>query len=123
MLKTGLLLGSFFSLITIVLGAFGAHALKDQLSEYSRSIYEKAVLYQMFHSLGILLITILNQYIDKFDLSLSIWLFSLGIILFSGSLYILAVTQVKWLGAITPIGGLLFIFGWAVVFYKTIANL
>ena len=56
----------------------------------------------MFHSLGILFIAILNQYIENIDLSLSIWMFTFGIILFSGSLYILAVTEIKWLGAITP---------------------
>ena len=124
MLKTGLLLGSFFALLTIVLGAFGAHALKDQLNEYGKTIYEKAVLYQMFHSLGILFVAILNQYIDSVNFVSSIWLFSIGILLFSGSLYILAITQIKWLGAITPIGGVLFIFGWALVFYKTLtANL
>jgi len=122
MLKTGLLLGSFFSLLTIVLGAFGAHALKDQLNEYGKSIYEKAVLYQMFHSLGILLVAMLNQFIDGVDLTLSIWFFTIGILLFSGSLYILAVSQVKWFGAITPIGGVLFIAGWAYLFYKTLTT-
>ena len=124
MLKTGLLLGSFFALLTIVLGAFGAHALKDQLNEYGKSIYEKAVLYQMFHSLGILFVAILNQYIEGVNFASSIWLFSIGILLFSGSLYILALLQVKWVGAITPIGGVFFIVGWALVFYKTLtANL
>ena len=124
MLKTGILLGSFFSLMTIVLGAFGAHALKEQLSEYGQSIYEKAVLYQMFHSLGILFVAILNQYIDGVNFISSIWLFSIGIVLFSGSLYILAISQIKWVGAITPMGGVLFIVGWALVFYKTLtANL
>ena len=124
MLKTGLLLGSFFALLTIVLGAFGAHALKDQLNEYGKTIYEKAVLYQMFHSLGILFVAILNQYIDGVNFISSIWLFSIGIVLFSGSLYILAISQIKWVGAITPMGGVLFIVGWALVFYKTLtANL
>ena len=122
MLKTGLLLGSFFALMTIFLGAFGAHALKDQLNEYGKSIYEKAVLYQMFHSLGILFVAILNQYIEGVNFASSIWLFSIGIVLFSGSLYILAITQIKWLGAITPIGGVLFIVGWALVFYKTLTS-
>ena len=119
MLKTGLLLGSFFALMTVVLGAFGAHALKDQLSEYGKSIYEKGIFYQMFHSLAILLTVILNQHLEGINFSLSIWFFSLGIILFSGSLYILAVTQIKWLGAITPIGGLLFIAGWGLIFFKS----
>ena len=120
MLKTGLLLGSFFSLMTIAIGAFGAHALKDQLNEYGKSIYEKAVLYQMFHALSILIVSLINAFLDKSDLSIVIWCFAIGIILFSGSLYILSITQIKWLGAITPIGGLLFIVGWVLLFYKTL---
>ena len=122
MFKTGLLLGSFFSIATVVIGAFGAHALKDQLSIYGKSIYEKGVFYQMFHSLGILFIAILNQYIENIDLSLSIWMFTFGIILFSGSLYILAVTEIKWLGAITPFGGMFFIIGWAILFFKVLSS-
>ena len=120
MLKTGLLLGSFFALLTVVVGAFGAHALKEQLSEYGKSIYEKGVFYQMFHSLSILLIAIVNQYVEVVDYSLSIWCFTVGIILFSGSLYILALTQIKWLGAITPIGGVMFILGWFLLFFKVL---
>tara|TARA_Y100000590_G_C15479890_1_gene923554 strand:- start:368 stop:742 length:375 start_codon:yes stop_codon:yes gene_type:complete len=119
MLKTGILIGSFFSLMTIVLGAFGAHALKDQLNEYGKSIYEKAVLYQMFHSIAIFVVAILNQFIDSTNLILIVWIFVAGIILFSGSLYMLAITQIKWLGAITPIGGMLFIVGWIFLLYKT----
>ena len=119
MLKTGILIGSFFSLMTIVLGAFGAHALKDQLNEYGKSIYEKAVLYQMFHSIAIFVVAILNQFLDSTNLILIVWIFVAGIILFSGSLYMLAITQIKWLGAITPIGGMLFIVGWIFLLYKT----
>ena len=118
MLKTGLLLGSFFALTAVVLGAFGAHALKDQLSEYRKSIYEKGIFYQMFHSLAILLVALLNQYFEGTDFSVCLWLFSIGIILFSGSLYILSLTQIKWLGAVTPIGGVLLIVGWTVIFLK-----
>lgn len=122
MFKTGILLGSFFSLATIVLGAFGAHALKEQLSEYGQSIYEKAVLYQMFHSLSIFIVTLLNQYFDSVNLTIVIWLFVVGIVLFSGSLYLLAITQIKWLGAITPIGGVLFIVGWGFLFFKILST-
>ena len=120
MIKTGLLLGSFFAFLTVVLGAFGAHALKEQLSEYGKTIYEKGILYQMFHSLAIFMVAILNQNSESIDYSISIWCFAAGIILFSGSLYILALTQIKWLGAITPIGGLLFIIGWIIIFFKTL---
>ena len=120
MVKIGLLSGSLFALLSIVFGAFGAHALKDHLSQYSASVYEKAVLYQMFHALGILLVTILGSQIDSVDFSSSIYFFIAGIVLFSGSLYILAITDIKWLGMITPIGGMLFIVGWFLVLLKSI---
>ena len=121
MLKSGLLSGSIFASLSIILGAFGAHALKDQLSAYSLAIYEKAVLYQMFHSLGILLLTAIAKNMDVLDFSFSIWCFIVGIILFSGSLYILALTNIKWLGMITPIGGTLFIIGWFLVIFKSLS--
>jgi len=120
MLKIGLLSGSIFALLSIIFGAFGAHALKDHLSQYSTSVYEKAVLYQMFHALGILLVTMLGSQIDSVDFSSSIYCFIAGIILFSGSLYILAITDMKWLGMITPIGGMLFIIGWFLILLKSI---
>ena len=121
MLKIGLLSGSIFASLSIILGAFGAHALKDQLSAYSLAIYEKAVLYQMFHSLGILLLTAIAKNMDVLDFSFSIWCFIVGIVLFSGSLYILALTNIKWLGMITPIGGTLFIIGWFLVIFKSLS--
>ena len=120
MFKTGILLGTFLAFMTVVLGAFGAHALKEQLSAYGQSVYDKAIFYQMFHSLAILFVSTLQYSISDLDLSICIWLFFLGIILFSGSLYILALTNIKWLGAITPIGGMLFIVSWLIIFYKVL---
>ena len=121
MLKIGLLSGSIFASLSIIFGAFGAHALKDQLSAYSLAVYEKAVLYQMFHSLGILLLTAIAKNMDILDFSSAIWCFIVGIILFSGSLYILAMTNVKWVGMITPIGGTFFIIGWFLVLFKSLS--
>ena len=118
MLKTGLIIGSFFSLLTVVLGAFGAHALKSHLTEYVQSIYDKAVFYQMFHSIGIFIVTFIGNYYSSINISLIIWAFVLGIVLFSGSLYILAVTKIRWLGMVTPIGGTFFIIGWGMLFFK-----
>tara|TARA_B100000029_G_scaffold392492_1_gene389502 strand:+ start:188 stop:556 length:369 start_codon:yes stop_codon:yes gene_type:complete len=118
MFKTGLILGTFFSLSTVVLGAFGAHALKEQLTEYGQSIYDKAVFYQMFHAIGIFIVTIIGNYYSSFNISIIVWAFVLGILLFSGSLYILAVTKIKWLGMITPLGGTFFIIGWGMLIYK-----
>jgi len=100
------------------MGAFGAHVLKDKLSEYSMSVYDKAVLYQFFHAFGILFVAILNQLFNTKEFNICGILFIVGILLFSGSLFILAITDIKWLGAITPIGGGLFIISWIILFIK-----
>ena len=118
MFKTGLILGAFFSLFTVVLGAFGAHTLKEQLTEYGQSIYDKAVFYQMFHAMGIFVVTFVGDYYSSINTLIIIWAFALGIVLFSGSLYILALTKIKWIGMITPIGGMFFIVGWGMLIFK-----
>ena len=118
MFKIGLIIGSLYCLLTVILGAFGAHALKDSLDEYEKSIFDKAVLYQIFHGIGILIVSIINDSFNEVDFSLVIWLFTFGILIFSGSLYILAITKAKWLGMITPVGGFLFIFGWLILIIK-----
>jgi len=120
MTKTLLLSGLFFCGFSVLMGAFGAHALKDKLSEYSMSIYDKAVFYQVFHAIGILFVSILGQIFNTQDFNISGWFFIIGILLFSGSLFILSVTGLKWLGAITPIGGVMFILGWFLLFFKVL---
>jgi len=104
---------SFLMLLGVVLGAFGAHALKGTLSEDGKTVYQTAVLYHLVHGLGLFAVGWLatlrphEPLIDKAG-----WAFVLGIILFSGSLYLLSVTGVKKLGIITPFGGLAFLLGW-----------
>ena len=120
MVKSLFLSGIFFCCLSVIMGAFGAHVLKDKLSEYSMSIYDKAVFYQVFHAIGIFIITILGQLFNTQDFNISGWLFVIGILLFSGSLFILSVTGIKWLGAITPIGGVMFIVGWFLLFFKVL---
>ena len=100
--------------LAVGMGAFGAHGLKNRLDVYSMSVYEKAVFYHFVHALGILLVAALSR---TGALSISAegrvaWLLLIGIIIFSGSLYALAISGVRILGAITPIGGLAFIAGW-----------
>lgn len=119
MFKVGLISGSIFSMLSVILGAFGAHYLKNTLSEYSLSIFQTGVFYQFIHSLGILFIALLSHSLDNININLSIWFFISGIFLFSGSLYLLALTDVKWLGAITPIGGMFFILGWFTLIIKS----
>jgi len=101
-------------MLAVMLGAFGAHALKGRLDDYALSVFQTAVQYHFYHTLALLAvgILVLSQG-DSALLRSSGWLFVLGLILFSGSLYILSFTGLRWLGAITPLGGLAFIAAWA----------
>ena len=112
MVKFWLISGALLGVLSVALGAFGAHALKNILDEYGHTIYDKAVRYQMFHAAAILIVGILQQIFKKNNFAPAGWAFLFGTIIFSGSLYILSVTGMKWLGAITPIGGTAFVFGW-----------
>jgi len=105
-------MASLMGALVVALGAFGAHALKGKLGAYGESIYAKAVLYQMLHVAGLLAVGLISWAKPDIKIDFSGWAFSAGIFLFSGSLYLLAMTGVKWLGAITPVGGLSFIAGW-----------
>jgi len=98
----------------VTLGAFGAHGLRARLDEYSLGVYETAVLYHFVHALGLLAVPLLVRagLVDQRAARWACWLLLGGIVLFSGSLYVLAVTGVTMLGAVTPIGGLGFIAGW-----------
>ena len=114
MTQLSVLLGAFGGLTGVIFGAFGAHALRNRFDDYSMGVFETAVQYQFYHSLalvavGLLLLSSPNSGL----LRLSTAMFALGIVLFSGSLYLLSFTGTKWLGAITPLGGLAFIVGWA----------
>lgn len=114
MAKLFLTLASLGGMTAVMLGAFGAHALKNRLDEYSLGVFETAVQYHFFHSFALLAVGVIAlQQPHTTLLKSSGWLFLLGIVVFSGSLYLLSITGVKWLGAITPLGGLAFIAGWA----------
>ncbi len=113
MAKLFITLASLSGMLAVVLGAFGAHGLRGRLDDYAMGVYETAVQYHMYHSLALLAVGViaLGQPHTAM-LKSSGWLFLVGILIFSGSLYLLALTGVKWLGAITPLGGLAFIAGW-----------
>ena len=113
-----LMIGAISGCLVVVMGAFGAHALQDILDDYGKSIYNKAVLYHMFHSIALLILGLINKIQPEISLSISGLSFLFGIILFSGSLYILAITGIKSLGMITPIGGVLFIIGWIFLIFR-----
>jgi uncharacterized membrane protein YgdD (TMEM256/DUF423 family) len=118
MMKVFLISGSVFCMLSVLLGAFAAHGLKNTLSDYALGIFKTAAEYQMSHGLALIAVAILLQWNSK--LHLVGWFFIAGIILFSGSLYLLALTGWKWLGPITPLGGLCFIIGWAMLLYIAI---
>ncbi|HSE39954.1 MAG TPA: DUF423 domain-containing protein [Acidobacteriota bacterium] len=106
-------IGAFSLLLSVAFGAFGAHALRDHLSERMREVFETGVRYQLIHSLAIVVISLLAGRGVLF--TYAGWLYVAGIILFSFSLYLLAITGVRWLGMITPLGGLSFIAGHALL--------
>ncbi|MBV8551968.1 MAG: DUF423 domain-containing protein [Acidobacteriaceae bacterium] len=114
--------GAILMALAVALGAFGTHGLRDKLDAYSMSVYEKAVFYHFIHALGILLAVLLARTaaITPAGQARVAWLLFLGILLFSGSLYALAVSGVRILGAITPIGGLAFIAAWVVLAYEAL---
>jgi uncharacterized membrane protein YgdD (TMEM256/DUF423 family) len=110
--------GAFLLALAVAFGAFGAHGLREQLTASAMlSVYEKAVFYHFVHALGLLMVSFLPRTQTFSDYATG-WVCALllgGIVLFSGSLYAMALTQVRALGAITPIGGLAFIAGWLVL--------
>jgi uncharacterized membrane protein YgdD (TMEM256/DUF423 family) len=112
--------GSVLMAVAVAAGAFGAHGLRSKLDAYSMSVYEKAVFYHFVHALGILCIAILarTSAITISGANRTAGLLLLGILIFSGSLYILSVTGIRILGAITPIGGIAFIAGWLLLAYE-----
>ncbi|MDX1639927.1 MAG: DUF423 domain-containing protein [Balneolaceae bacterium] len=111
--KLFLALGSINAGLAVLLGAFGAHGLKSRLSADLFDIFETAVQYHFYHALGLLAVGLLAiHYPESGYLRWSGWLMLAGIIIFSGSLYILSISGIRWLGAITPIGGTAFIAAW-----------
>ena len=114
--QTSLLLGAISGGLAVAIGAFGAHALKPLLIETGReATFELAVRYQFYHALALLATGLLTSETSGKALHYSSLCFVLGIILFSGSLYVLCFTGIKMLGAITPFGGVFFILGWVLL--------
>ncbi|HYR88097.1 MAG TPA: DUF423 domain-containing protein [Terriglobia bacterium] len=112
--RTFLLIGAVLGFLGVALGAFGAHALKSRLSPEMLTVFETGVRYQMYHTLAVLIVAAAIGHIGNTRLlAFAGWSFLAGILLFSGSLYALALTSVGILGAVTPFGGLLFLIGWA----------
>jgi len=116
MSKTIIMTAAVLLAVAVAVGAFGAHALKSRITEDLMQVYKTGVEYHFYHALGLLLVGILSIYRPSGLLNWSALFLVMGIVLFSGSLYAMAVTGIKWLGAITPFGGLSFIAGWVLLF-------
>ena len=107
--------GSAFALLGVAAGAFAAHGLRGRLPDVALSAFETAARYQVYHALALVLVSLLVMRGSAGLVNAAGGLFVAGIILFSGSLYLLALTDVKWVGAVTPLGGLCFLAGWALL--------
>lgn len=108
--------GALWGFLSVALGAFGAHALKNRLDVYQLGIYKTATEYMMTHALAILVCSI-------YSIRKAAYFFNAGIIVFSGTLIALAMTGVSWLGAITPLGGICFLIGWGLLAYHAATHL
>jgi uncharacterized membrane protein YgdD (TMEM256/DUF423 family) len=110
--------GAVAAFIAVALGAFGAHSLKTKLSADMLNIFEIGVRYQMYHALGLIAVAWATTRWPEANVNAAGWAFIVGIVVFSGSLYLLSATDIRWLGAITPIGGLAFLIGWAILIWS-----
>ena len=113
--RTFLLLGSIAGALAVAIGAFGAHALRGRVAEEMLSTFEIGARYHMYHALALLLVAWVSSRWPGPGVSTAGWLFVAGIVIFSGSLYLLALTGQRWLGAVTPLGGLCFLGGWVLL--------
>jgi len=110
--RTFLWIGALAAFIGVAFGAFGAHGLRGRLSPESLNVFETGVRYQMYHACAILIVALGAARLDGWLIRAAGWSFVLGIVLFSGSLYTLALSRITIFGAVTPIGGLAFLAGW-----------
>ena len=108
-------IGSAFAFSSVAAGAFAAHALRSRLAGDLLAVFETAARYQMYHALGLLFVAVAYGRWGATPLLWAGWSFAAGTVIFSGSLYLLALIGVRWLGAITPVGGVCFLAGWALL--------
>ena len=124
-MKGSIISGAIQGFLAVALGAFAAHALEDNLDAYGTNIWNTAIQYQMLHAVAIVLVGILMSkaiFGEVKQLKIAVICFNAGIIFFTGSLMVLALTGIKVLGAITPIGGVLFLIGWAMIISATLKH-
>lgn len=115
---TWIIVGSVFAVLAVIFGAFGTHGLKSKVSVEDLTIFETGVRYQMYHALVIILLGLLAMNPNLNISPLPFVFFVTGIIVFSGTLYLIPLTGLRWMGAITPIGGFALILGWVFLIYN-----
>ncbi len=113
--RTFFRLGALFALLGVALGAFGAHGLRGSVSPEDLATFETGVRYQVYHALGLLIVAQAVARWPRASITAAGWLFVVGILVFSGSLYALVLTGQRWMGAVTPAGGLCFLVGWGLL--------
>src|SRR5438874_5530367 len=118
--KTFMLIGAVAAFLGVGFGAFGVHGLRGRLSPEMMAVFESAVRYQMYHALALVLVSLVLGRMNGWLIHTAGWCFVAGIVLFSGSLYLLALSGVTILGAITPLGGLAFLAGWACLAFAAV---
>lgn len=121
-MKVFLILGAINGFLAVALGAFGAHGLEGKVSDKMLSTWEKAVQYQMFHTMALFVVGLLLVKIQTAGLVWAGWSFFVGIVLFSGSLYFYSTTGIKMLAMITPFGGVVFLIGWVLLGYAVVKH-
>lgn len=122
-MKFFLLIGVIYGFLAVALGAFGAHGLEGKISEKALTNWEKAVNYQMFHTMALFVVGLLMSKFESGQLVTAGWFFLVGVILFSGSLYLYATSGQKFLAMITPFGGIAFLIGWVFLGYAIVKHL
>ncbi len=120
--RTWLALGALSMFIAVAAGAFGAHALRERLAADLLAIFEVAVRYQAYHALALIAVAILAERHGSPAIHAAGLAFAIGTVIFSGSLYALALTGARWLGAVTPVGGTLFLLGWITLFWHAMSS-
>ena len=118
--RQALSLSAINGFLAVALGAFGAHGLEAKLSPDMLDTFNTGVQYHMFHVGGLIAVAVLSLTSDTPRLRLATWLFMTGIILFAGSLYVLAITGIRSLGMVTPVGGLFFLAAWVILFIEAV---
>lgn len=120
MVRGFLVAGAVFAGLAVVFGAFGAHAIADRVTPARLGTFETGVRYQMYHALALIALAWISAQWPSWQVTVAGYLFVAGILIFSGSLYLLVLTDTPWLGAVTPLGGVAFIVGWALLIWAAI---